>query len=84
MFLKKELNLHAWLGTHEHENRSWHEGILKDIYRKQERLHDMREAHFHIKHQDQFSLHFKIISSLSEEFKFKTHQLLDRSQANRR
>jgi len=32
-----------------HENRSWHEGILKDINRMQERSIDMREAHFHIK-----------------------------------
>jgi len=32
-------NRHAWLGTHEHENESWHEGILKDINRMQERLH---------------------------------------------
>ena len=33
-----------------HENRSWHEGILKDINRMQERSIDMRGAYFLIKH----------------------------------
>jgi len=27
-----KLNRHAWLGTHEHENGSWHEGILKGAF----------------------------------------------------
>ena len=34
-----ELNFHARLGTHEHENGSWHECILKEINRMQERSH---------------------------------------------
>ena len=37
--LESQLNFHAWLGTHEYENGSWHEGILKDINRNHERLH---------------------------------------------
>jgi hypothetical protein len=42
-------NRHAWLGTHEHENGSWLDGMTETLIACGNGCTDMRKAHFHIK-----------------------------------